>query len=280
MKKVIATITAFSLLSANLVSCKKDSTFSPATSNTKTVNTTEKVLELSKRYQSKSTGHGNVALRSWKQYAAADAIGALDGAGTGGAVAGLWGAVCGGITYGVFTSCALDMFDRVAPNPDNPTLDGSNPTIPGTTLSANDPGNRHNAMLAYVLGNPNMFGGAGTPKLDDLKTYCISNVSSTYGFDNSSLTNIVGNCKPYDSIVRYTENPSAYFASLGENDFRTVSETFYNTAFGITDNASLKQYYNDFVTIINGSSDFTDTQKAALITYSSIATASILYHNN
>lgn len=107
MKKVIATITAFSLLSANLVSCKKDSTFSPATSNTKTVNTTEKVLELSKRYQSKSTGHGNVALRSWKQYAAADAIGALDGAGTGGAVAGAYGELYAAALLTVFLRPAL-----------------------------------------------------------------------------------------------------------------------------------------------------------------------------
>lgn len=245
--------------------------------NVSAPNTVARIQSLSKKY--KSTGQGNFILRPWQQYAAADAIGALDGAGLGGAVAGPWGAVCGGITYGVFASCALDMFNMVIPNTDNPPVDGSNPTIPGTTVGANEAGNYHNPALTHILTNAGDFGGSGTPDLTALKTYLVNDVSSHYGFDDSTLTNIVNSCQPFDTIAAYAENPASYFASLGDNDFRTVSETFYNTAFSIADENSLKSYYNAFVETISGTTEFTDTQKAALMVYGSIATASIMYHN-
>lgn len=274
MKKHIAIISALAIVSAAfIVSCKKNNDATPRQVSA-TTNTLEQIKQLGGKY----TPVSNNANRSWKQYAAADAIGGLEMAGWGGSVAGPWGALCGGITGGVWASCALDMFSMVAPNPDNPTMDGENPPVPGLTVGVLEPGIRHNNMLNQFLLNSSVYKSGSNVDLDLLKADCIAQVSSVYGFDQNMLVQIMNN-SDYDRTVKYADDPSLFFESLGDNPVRHICETFYNEAWALDNQQDLRNYYEEFAEIIVGATDLTELEKVKIITFAGIGTGSLLYHN-
>jgi hypothetical protein len=268
MKKLITLLLATSTL---IVSCQKSSNVNPNES----ASTLEKVKQLDFKYNKK---YPEIKSRSWKQYAAADAVGGLTNAGWGASVAGPWGAICGGIAGGIYCSAMLDYFSLVAPSRPYP-IDDNGQKISGLNISSSEPGNMHNTSLHYLLSNRADF-TISENNYDEtkVKDYCVKVTADKYKFSVDDLNKIMSNVLTDDEIKQYSENPDMYFEKMGKTQLRYICEDFFNKAFSLDDPKTLQSYTYDFMQTINDAKDLKDDEKAEIITYASISTASLLYH--
>lgn len=265
MKKLMLSIGM--ALSMGLVACNKETNSMNNPQNNLSV-----FNDLNKKYYH---NHLQNAKLTKKQIATIDAIAALDGASTGGSVAGVWGALCGAVAYGAYASAIAA--DAISINP-LPGTDSNDHTITGINVFVNSPGILHNVLLDTVLRDSSSFGNGSNKNAQAIKNYCISAVSVKYQYSSVILSNIMDSITNYNQLSTYIQNPDILFNKLGSENMKNICSGFYNTIFSLSSKSELNAYYLEFIQNVEQTNALCLREKQIALIFASITANSILYH--